>query len=71
MKTDRMTGFDFTNTSLSAWEIHGYVQRRLGETGNRNIAIRIPAMTPVMKRAMEKYYKIDLEPFGYVRFEPL
>ena len=54
-----------------ARKLKEYVDKRLTETDSKNISLHIPAMTPAMKRALEKYYKIDLMPFGYVRFEAL
>ena len=71
MITDRTTGFDFTNTPLMAWEIREYVDKRLKETGSNNISLLLPSMTPVMIRALEKHYKISIEPFGHIRFELL
>jgi len=58
------------NTMATAHEIKSYVDKKLGKTGSDNIAIHLPAMTPVMLRALQKHYKdVRLQPFGYVRFE--
>ncbi|HUU65406.1 MAG TPA: hypothetical protein VMW37_04795 [Dehalococcoidales bacterium] len=58
------------NTMATVHEIKDYVDRKLEKTGSDNIAIHLPAMTPVMLRALQKHYKdVRLQPFGYVRFE--
>ena len=54
---------------LMAWEIKERVDKRLKETGSNNVSLYLPLMTPVMIRALEKAYKVSIEPFGYIRFE--
>jgi len=66
---DKTTGFKFTNTPLLACEVGEYVAKRLKETSSNTISIRIPSMTPVMLRSLQKRYKVSPQPSGYVKFE--